>query len=256
MRPKLRFACLLGVVAVVLPVLAQDPAATPEGPDPKLIEKALAQPFLQGRLVAVDVERKSFVIEAVIDSKKTLNKEGQAAYARLYAKALQAYRSRNKDAYDRLLPELNAAALGVYDVKDTTHQFKLQGRGEFQVRIDKLPPREGEDGKIKAYTPAELAKLKGPNASLPGYVYDAKQLESDAVVRAYLVRQSKAKTPPKEEKPKLVIKTAGSADKPKEMMEEENAHPISLLLVVPPADLMPQLPGAPAPPGANPFVIK
>jgi hypothetical protein len=253
MRHVLRVAVLLGVVAVVLPSLAQDTAA-PEV-DKKLIDKALAQPFLQGKIVAVDLEKKSFTIQAVVDSKKTLNKEGQQRYAQLYAQARQAYASKNKAAYEKLLPELQAAYAGIYDVKETTHNFKLHGNGDFQLRIEKLPPREGDDGKFKAYTPQELSKLKG-NPNLPGYMADPKQLENDSQVKAYLVKETKGKTPAVKEEPKLVIKTATSGDKPKEAMAED-AHAVSIIMILPKADSMPGLPGAPPPPaGANPFVIK
>lgn len=255
MRQVVRLAGVLGAVVVVVPLLAQETAA-PE-PNQKLIQKALSNPYLQGKVIAVDLEKKQFTIQAVIDSTKTLNKEGQARYAQIYAQALQAYRAKDKNRLDKLMPELQTAALGVYDVKEVTHNFKLQGSSDFQVRIEKLPNREGDDGKIKPYTPKELADLKG-NPNLPGYKADLKQLDVELQVRAYLVpKDTKAKTPAvkKEEPPKLVVKTAGSSEKPKEEMPAADAYPISLILILPKADAPAAMPGV-LPGGANPFVIK
>jgi hypothetical protein len=248
----LRLAGILGVVALVVPSVAQETAAPEGSADPKLVAKALAQPFLQGKLVGVDIEKKTFTLQAVVDSKKTLNKEGQQRYAQIYARAAQFYRAKNKGELDRIMPELQAAAQAVYDVKETIHTFKLQGTPTFEVRIEKLPPREGDDGKIKAYTPAELTKLKG-NPNLPGYISDAKELDVEVQVKAYLSNKDKGKTPAKPEPPKLVIKTAGSSEKP-EMMAED-AHPVNVILILPKADSL-MIPGVPVPGGANPFIIK
>lgn len=253
MRQVLRLTGLLALVFVVAPTVAQE--TTADSPDPKMIAKALTQPFLQGKLVGVDPEKKIYTIQAVLDSKKTLNKEAQGRYQQIYARAAAFYRAKNKAELDKIMPELQAAANAVYDVKEITHNFKLQGGEKFEVRIDKLPPRDGDDGKPKPYTPAELTKLKG-NPNLPGYMAEVKQLDVEIQVRAYLAQKdpkANPKTPVKEE-PKLVIKTATSGDKPKEMMAED-AHQVNMILILPKADAA-AMPGLPVPGGANPFVIK
>ena len=250
MRHLPRLIGLWAIALLVVPSLAQD--AAPEV-DKKLIDRALTGQFLQGKITAMDLEKKAFTIRVVVESKKTLNKEAAKRFAELN---LRLKRSPNKQAYDQLLPEVKAAYDAQYDVKETIHDFKIHGSNTFQVRVDRLPPREGTDGKPKNYTVQELAKLKG-SGGLPGYIADPRDLDSSVDVRAYLIRESKAKVEP----PKLVVKTAGG-DKPKEDMPAEG-HPVSYILIMRPVDpsTTPPLGGVPTtggqiPGGINPFIVK
>jgi hypothetical protein len=104
-----------------------------------------------------------------------------------------------------------------------TKDIELEGDEDMKVRTMILPPNYDEKGKIKKRTRKELAELKGPNKSLPGYSAEWDNLNKDQIVRVYLAKQKKG-TP----KPRVKSKTK-DAEEDKELFTE---RPKAVMVVI------------------------
>ncbi len=77
-------------------------------------------------------------------------------------------------------------------MRTTTKDIEVQATDDVKVRL-LTPPVEFDDkGRPKKYTSKELAKLRGPDHSLPGYTAEFDNLKPGQVVKVYLAKKKEA----------------------------------------------------------------
>lgn len=83
---------------------------------------------------------------------------------------------------------------------------------DMAVRIESPPMAFDDKGRVKKYTPEELAELKGPDKKAWGYTADADALKPQMVLKLFL---GKRKSTPKSEPPVIyMIHIAGNGNAP------------------------------------------
>jgi hypothetical protein len=80
--------------------------------------------------------------------------------------------------------------------RKVTKDIELGANDDVKVRTMILPMDYDAKGKVKKYTKKELAQLKGPNKSLPGYTAEWDNLAKGQFVKVYLAKQKKPKSRP------------------------------------------------------------
>jgi hypothetical protein len=161
--------------------LLEGRAADPVDPDAaKLRAKLLNAPYIEGQLTGVEGEEKKFSITA-IDKVQTVNQKAQQQLAQAQQNYQNALRGKNQGAINNAAKAISDAQAKLYDTKEVSHDFDLQGTKNFSLRTLITPTKD--DG--TKYTSVELAGLKG-NSGLPGYAAKIEAFEKGAWVRAYL----------------------------------------------------------------------
>ena len=241
MRRLAQFGVLVSAMFLALPAWGQ----TESKEDPKVRAKFLANPYLQGKLIKLNFDKEAkthtFTVQ-LADIKKTPNPEGQKAYAALYRQYQDAVRRRDANAAKQIGDQAVAAYAAAFDIQETLYNFEIKGDEKLKVRFQTPPPREGADGKAKAYTAQELAKMKGPDVNVPGYEAKFENLDVEKQVRVYI------------DKPKTTAKTADKDKKDPPADPAEVVHPANVIVILPNPDQLPM--GGNAPVGANPFIVK
>jgi hypothetical protein len=231
----------VGWLAILLSFPHQLPSgttgATPEPSGPISGDKVPVGKYT-GKLLSLPSMDGAFTLE--ITTKKLEPKPNAQYFAQLTAKFQQDYQnglnSIQRDlatgrdsAYhqarlrDHLLwGQRNAPAYAPggshspYEIKDVVQNVDFHASKSFKVRFKNLPEAFTENGKPKKYSATELQKLKGKDASLPGYEAKPEDLNTGALVRVTLVN---AKPPTKEER-----EAGGTANRPKRV--------VTLILIV------------------------
>lgn len=207
----------------------KDPKAAPElKEDPKFRAKVLEGQSFDGKLVKADVEDEMGLIVEVVQKVKVVNAEQQKKYGELQAQLAQ---TKDANAARNIAQQMKDVAAKYYDTKEVPYQFQLATvPKELKVRLQKLPPKEGADGKPGRYTQEELKQLKGDDPKLPGYTAEAKDLAQDVWVKVFI---DKTKYKP--------------APKPKpgeEASDEPVAYPVHMIMILPTPEEKPgTLPG-------------
>jgi hypothetical protein len=100
---------------------------------------------------------------------------------------LESYLVRQQAAvFNQVARNVQSAAK---NVKTGFKEFDLQAADEMVVRRLQPPFEFDDKGKVKKYTSAELAALKGKDRSLPGYAARSEDLQPGQIVKVYLVRK-------------------------------------------------------------------
>ena len=188
-----RLTALLAA-AVLFPSLTDAQTAKPAKVDPvKVRAKLLQGQYIEGKLVRIDANEKTFTFAYVVET-KTPNPEGQKQYAAAFATFSAALAKRSTPLADlkKLQKEGIAAEKGAFNIEETQIAFELKGDKAFVVRTLVLP--KGADGKVQKLTPADEKKLKGDPKQpgyYMGYAAEVKDLDQKKWVRAYLDKKFK-----------------------------------------------------------------
>lgn len=259
MKSLARLVALLALMLVVPSLGAQNPFAkgAPAMPTDKMSvdaakvaedrykAKLMASPWFAAKLTAINVEgeEKRFTVEVPYQT-RTLNAEKAKVYQEIVTRYQDAYRRNDQNAVKQLYAEAYEAYIASFDVTDLPITYELKADKTFEVRKQALPPKEpGDDGRVRPYTPKELAELKG-NAKLPGYAATLKDLDTDVMVAVYL---DKAKMKPAP-RPLAKAKDKETAEPPP---ESDGTLPVLTLVILPPRDAATGGVGAGV--GGNPF---
>jgi hypothetical protein len=242
MRARLRlaivvpaFVCLPLLVpalpAQVFPKTAPQPAA-PMLTEAQVRARLLAQPAIEGRIVELNIAKKSVTVEYVHINKKAVDPiTAKIAEAKVqflkqaYDKVVEA---KFQPAIDKLGEELSKAQKEASGIEEIPVVFPLRLDAETRLRNMSLPL--DDNGKPKKLTADEQRALKG-DPRLPGYTATEDDLQMDQTVR-FTIDKAKYRPP---------SKTAKDAAKD---ADEKPSYPITMLQILPPPKVAP---------GENPF---
>lgn len=234
---------LLGLpLLFLLPALAAD--KKDEKPVPASQQdynQLIQQGHIAGKLVKVDPKRKTLTVEVEYEHLQANNNKGgnnaqlqQQVQQQQQILREQAQIMQVRDPVQRMrrLQQLVARIQrqqiqaannqnnqqNAFKVVTSKKDFELEANEDVKVRILTLPEVFDDKGNVKKYKPEELKELKGPNASLPGYISDFDKLEVGQIVKVHL---DKSKSAPKGAKAKDA---------------EEDPPNVSLIVVEKPAE--------------------
>jgi hypothetical protein len=211
MYGSFRLAGFILALTFALPVLAaddkKDPKADAKEKDYK--NKLASGGVLTGTLGHVESDQKYFIVQVDVPYPSPRGYGGAPAgmdplaFRSLLAEQLQVAMIRNPIqraiAMRQLALRAHQQRLGGGAGSPSQTQMRktdieIKAIDDIKVRIPE-PPQEFDDkGKPKKLTARELAKLRGPDKSLPGFTGDFDSLKTGQVVRVYLVKK---KEPPK-----------------------------------------------------------
>jgi hypothetical protein len=228
MRALMRLVVVLPALAsaplLVSPLAAQVfPKAAPQPAAPMLTEaqvraKLLAQPAIEGRLVGLNIEKKSVTVEYVHINKKPLDpiavKIAEAKVQFLKQAYDKAVESKFQPVIDKLGEELSKAQKEASGIEEVPVEFHLRIEPESKLRNMSLPL--DDNGKPKKLSGEELRKLKG-DPRLPGYTASEDDLQMDQTVK-FTIDKSKYRAPAK-----------GTKE-----AEEKPTYPLLMLQILPP----------------------
>jgi hypothetical protein len=161
--------------------LLEGRAADPVDPDAaKLRAKLLNAVYIEGQLTAVEGEEKKFSM-TVTEKVQTINQKAQQQLTQAQQNYANALRGKNQGAINNAAKAVSDAQAKLYDTKDVSHDFDLQGTKNFNLRTQITPTKD--DG--SKYTSVELSGLKG-TSGLPGYSCKIEAAEKGTWVRAYI----------------------------------------------------------------------
>lgn len=205
------------LTAQVFPKAAAQPA-TPMLTEAQVRAKLLAIPAIEGRIVALNIEKKSVTVEYVHINKKAVDpitaKIAEAKVQFLKQAYDKAVESKFQPVIDKLGEELSKAQKEASGIEEVPVAFPLRLDPETKLRTMSLPL--DDDGKPKKLTVEEQRTLKG-DPRLPGYTATEDDLQMDQTVRI-TIDKSKYRPP---------SKTAKDTD-------EKPTYPISMLQILPP----------------------
>jgi hypothetical protein len=225
MRGLLRSWVLLPTLLLVPALAAQvNPRATPAAPmltEAQVRAKLLANPYIEGRIVALNLQQKSVTVEYVHINKKP---QLDPITAKIAAKKVEflknaydkAVESKFQPLIDKLGEELNKAQKEASGEEEVPVAFSLTFDAETKLRTMNKPL--DENGKPKKFTAEEEKKLKG-DPRLPGYTAGEEDLQMDLPVRFYIDKIKYRPTPAKSAKDKTA--------------DEKPTYPASMLVILP-----------------------
>ena len=182
--------------------------------------------YIQGKLMAYDLEKKEFTVQYVHQTKKA-NPAGQKKLNQILAQARVLAAQKNNAALEQLRPQYMAAQQEAWDVTETPIVFECVGDKNLVFRTLQAPI-DPDTGKPKKLTPAEEKKAKGDDAKSPGYAFDPKDLDNEMLVRVYIDKAkykpaAPSKDPKKDDKkdPKKDEKKVDAKDEKKDAKDEK-----------------------------------
>jgi len=102
--------------------------------------------------------------------------------------------------------------VGLLVGKNNWKRTELPLADDVKVRMARPPVAFDDKGRVKRYTSKELADLKGPDKSLPGYTSDVADLKRDQLIEVHLYKKKgtpkltkEDKEVPAEYKPQVAI---------------------------------------------------
>lgn len=207
MRALMRLAVVLPVLLSAMPLVSPVagqvfPKAAPQPAAPMLTEaqvraKLLAQPTIEGRIVALHIEKKSLTVEYLHINKKVVDpitaKIAEAKVQFLKQAYDKAVESKFQPVIDKLGEELSKAQKEASGIEEVPVEFALRIESESKLRNMSLPL--DDNGKPRKLSGEEMRKLKG-DPRLPGYTATEDDLQMDQTVRI-TIDKSKYRAPAK-----------------------------------------------------------
>jgi hypothetical protein len=191
MRLLLRGAALLTVGALLCSALpAQDKNA--KSPSDKKERFEWSKKF-DAKLTKLDGSTKEFTVQVTSGEPDPQRVQENQLY---YNQRLAQISVAPVQSRQRLLAELqlDMQRRALNAMKKVTKDIDLQADDNIKVRVAQPPTEPDDKGFSKKLTKAELKKLKGPDATLPGYTADFDQLKVGQQVTVYLAKQKQAKS--------------------------------------------------------------
>jgi hypothetical protein len=209
-----RWAALLAILGLVLPLLAADDKADPKkepdknakkepdkAPDPKKdldkhlnTEKTLKAGQVTGKIVAIVESKKSLRLQVELQIPQ-LNQGAAIGLQQDQINYARAAQARDLQGMINARNAMLQHQATLYNLHRVTKDVELQTTDDVKVRLSNPPAQFDDKGKIKKYTPKELAALKGPDPKLPGYNGEFSDLQQDQIVAVTLVKKKEAPRP-------------------------------------------------------------
>jgi hypothetical protein len=193
-----------------------DKPVTKTKPKPK--EKFAYGAHVIGKLTKLEGSTKNFTVQVTYaepDPQRIL--DNQNHYTRTLA---DISRDNNLGNRQRRLLELQAdmqrRQASAYNKK--TKDIDFDADEKMKIRILQPTPELDAKGKAKAFTKAELKAMKGPDATLPGYMAEYEQLRTDQVVKVFVAKQKQEKTKPATKTDPKTLDPELMVDRPKAVM--------------------------------------
>jgi hypothetical protein len=197
MLRNLRWAGPFLTLALLGTAVAADKKDSEKPPTKEKVEKMVASGKFVGKLTQVENSGKDFTVQVEYLEPDPAKLQALDQFIAQKTLEIRAASIRDRAARaQQFQAELARRQLDVY--KKAHKDIKLEAADNIKVRVKYLPVEYDEKGKVKKYTPKELADLKGPDKKLPGYTADLDNLGKGQLVEVYIPKPKKDTTRAKE----------------------------------------------------------
>jgi hypothetical protein len=235
MLKSLRWIALPLVLVLALPVFGADEKKDKKKKDEDGEPKAKAEKLQYGatfRAMVTKVSQASEKEFTVQISYQYLDQVALANYQRNLATQQQrAMMIRNPLQRQQALAQaMNQRPPGNL-VQTKKMDVDLRANDDIKVRSLQPPIDYDDKGNVKKYTKKELAELKGPDKSLPGYTRDYESLQSNQYVKVYLAKEKPGAKKKAAKKPKKGKKEKKEDADDDDGLEDES-KPLAVMVVI------------------------
>lgn len=162
-----------------------------------------ATPPLLGKITKLKDSNRTFTLEL-----KGGQRDPQRVAANDYhyaARMLEISQERNPQSRQRQVVELqfDMQRRRNDEIVTRTQHVDFTAEENVKVRVKDPPPEYDDKGNLKKPTKADLKKLKGPDATLPGYTAEFENVHVGQYVQVYLPKPKAAKNAAKRDDPDL-----------------------------------------------------
>jgi hypothetical protein len=240
MQKSSRWIGLPLVLVLALPVFAaddkKDKKKKGDDADPKEAKKEkleYGQTFVATVASVSGNSQKEFTVK-ISYTYRELNQQAYLSYQQQLAqRQLQVQIARTPQQRQQALIQLAQLQQprNLVNVKTVNKDVELRAADEVKVRSLNPPIDYDDKGNVKKYTKKELAELKGPDKTLPGYTAEFESLAPNQVVKIYLAKEKAAPKKPMKIKPKKGKKEK-KADADDDDSLDDESKPMAVMIEI------------------------